>query len=64
MEKEKLPYVDKQLLDYLEETYHISIMLTERQIRNPAETIGYIRGVRDVIDRLRFIYREHTLEDR
>lgn len=56
-EEIKLPQISKRLLEYLADTYTVEILLYHKGANND-ETIGYIKGVREVCSHLSMLYEE------
>lgn len=57
---DKVPYVPKEVIVYLEETFSIDFIINKRS-ENGSELVGYIKGTRDVINHLKSIH-EASLE--
>lgn len=51
----KIPFVSHELLEYLETSFGIDTLLTQKT-KNNDEHLGYIKGVRDVLGRLKAIH--------
>jgi hypothetical protein len=51
----KIPFVSQGLLEYLEVSFGIDTLLTQKT-KNNDEHLGYIKGVREVLGRLRAIH--------
>lgn len=58
MDNLKIPYVAKDLVDYLFEVYDFDYMLSCTEGESSDYQIGYIRGIRDLIGHLRAIQEE------
>lgn len=54
MEDLKIPVVPKDIVDYLEETFNVDNLLIVKK-GNGDEHLGFIRGVREVIIRLKHL---------
>lgn len=50
----KIPYVSQELIEYLEKSFGIDTLLTQKT-KNNDEHMGFIKGVREVIGRLKAI---------
>lgn len=53
----KIPYVSKDIVEYLEEVFSTDTILTLK-VSNNDEHLGYIKGVREVIGRLKYIQED------
>lgn len=59
----KIPFVTQELLEYLEESFGIDTLLTQKTENND-EHMGFIKGVREVIGRLKAIHdNQYEQED-
>lgn len=59
----KIPFVTQELLEYLEESFGIDTLLTQKTVNND-EHMGFIKGVREVIGRLKAIHdNQYEQED-
>lgn len=54
---DETPFVPKQVVEYLKETYSLQSII-DTNISDPAHFVGYLRGVYDVINRLEAISKE------
>ena len=48
----KIPYVSTEVIEYLNKTFDISYLLVKQMECSESMKLGYIKGVRDVIDSL------------
>lgn len=55
---DETPFVPKQVVEYLKETYSLQNMIGGCAVEEPAQAIGYLNGVYDVINRLEAISKE------
>lgn len=59
MDDLKIPYVSREIIEYVEKAFNMDTLLTQK-VRNNDEHLGFIRGVREVIGRLRYIYNSQN----
>lgn len=57
MDELKEPYVSKELIEYLEDTFKIDTLLLYKA-KNNDELVGFISGVREVIGRLKVMNQD------
>ena len=68
MEEEKIPFVDKHVVEYLEKTYTMKSCVDKCLSVNITNidgnfSLGYMAGVLEVLDRLNAIIRQQEGED-
>lgn len=54
----KIPYVPKELIEYLKSVFNINTLL-DYNMSNNDEHLGFIKGVREVIGRLEVMHDTH-----
>lgn len=60
MEETNVPFVPNELITYLEEQFSVDVILNMNFNKNNYTKLGYIEGVRDIINRLKFIQEENN----
>ena len=60
MEETNVPFVPNELITYLEEQFSVDVILNMNFNKNNQTKLGYIEGVRDIINRLKFIQEENN----
>ena len=58
----KDPYVSLELLEYLEESFNVDYLISQK-FETGEETVGFIKGSREVIGHLRGIYEEEEEQE-
>lgn len=60
VEETNVPFVPNELITYLEEQFSVDVILSMNFNKNNHTKLGYIEGVRDIINRLKFIQEENN----
>lgn len=53
----KYPYVSLEVLEYLEDAFNIDYLVSQK-LKTGEETVGFIKGAREVIGHLKGLYEE------
>lgn len=57
MEELKDPYVSKEVIEFLEQRFNINTLMSQKTSNND-EHIGFMKGVREVINSLKNIHED------
>lgn len=60
MDNIKIPYVHKDIIEYLDDLFNFDSLLHTLKDESAEYKIGYIKGARDIINHLRSLAKEQN----